>query len=641
MFKLLTATAVASLILVTVPAPSLADPNDKPIEQITVTAARAPLAVNRVGQATTVITRADIENRQARYVTDMLRSVPGFAVSHTGVAGSQTQVRVRGSESNHVLVLIDGVRATDPATGDDYRWEHLATGNIERIEIVRGPQSALWGSDAIGATVNIITRTDAGRQGLSTYAEAGSHDTLNLGVDVTQSVDAWTLSANLESLETDGADISRTGTEDDGSDLTSASIGARFAGSGHTTFAATLSALEAASEFDPVGATGIPVDGDRKTRSENLIGKLVVTAATFDDRVLWRMSGSYFESEHRNFVDGSADSMTASERLSFSLQAAIELGQNRLVLAAEREESDFKRRGEVVFGDPNQDQSMQVSSAVVEYQHLAMERLTLLLSGRFDNSSDFDDAATGRVSLAWQAGAYTRLRASVGSGQKSPTFTERFGLFPGQFVGNPDLKPEKSLAYEMGISRSLFDDSAALDATVFWQTLDEEINGFVFDPVTFVGTAENRSGESERRGAEISADWQITPRVKARLSYTYTHATEEDALGATSVELRRPRHLGGVLFDIGSPSARFALTLGADYGGTRSDVFFPPFPEPSQIVHLDRYWLVDFTARYQVTDAITLYARASNLLDEEYEQVFGYQTLGRTVFVGVKTALGN
>ena len=128
-------------------------------DQIVVTGSRSPLAVRQLGSATTVITRDDIEKRQARYVTDMLRAVPGFAISHSGTTGSQTQVRVRGSEANHVLVLIDGVRANDPATGDEFRWEYLTTSNVERIEVVRGPQSSLWGSDAVAAVVHVITNS--------------------------------------------------------------------------------------------------------------------------------------------------------------------------------------------------------------------------------------------------------------------------------------------------------------------------------------------------------------------------------------------------------------------------------------------------------------------------------------------------
>jgi vitamin B12 transporter len=164
------------------------------IDQIVVTGARTPLTI---------------------YVADLLRSVPGFSVSHTGVAGSQTQVRVRGAEANHILVLIDGVRANDPATGDEFRWEYLSTGNIERIEIVRGPQSSLWGSDAVSAVVHIITRSDQSASSARGYAEGGSFNTTNAGLNGVLVGDRWSLQGNIESLATDGSNISRSGNEKD------------------------------------------------------------------------------------------------------------------------------------------------------------------------------------------------------------------------------------------------------------------------------------------------------------------------------------------------------------------------------------------------------------------------------------------
>ncbi len=153
------------------------------VDTIVVTASRSPIAKANLGSSTTVITREQIELRQARYVTDLLRAVPGFAVSHVGTTGSQTQVRVRGAEANHVLVLIDGVRANDPASGDEFRWELLSTSNIERIEIIRGPQSSLWGSDALSAVVHVITQSADGRPGINAYAEGGSFNTVNGGLN--------------------------------------------------------------------------------------------------------------------------------------------------------------------------------------------------------------------------------------------------------------------------------------------------------------------------------------------------------------------------------------------------------------------------------------------------------------------------
>src|SRR5210317_688350 len=157
-----------------VASPLLASADEDTLDQIIVTGSRAPISAGDIGSAVTIITRQDIDRRQVRYVSDLLRTVPGFSVSHSGVAGSQTQVRVRGSEANHVLVLIDGVRANDPATGDEFRWEFLTTANIERIEIVRGPQSALWGSDAVAGVVHIITRAGGSQSPVGGYIEAGS-----------------------------------------------------------------------------------------------------------------------------------------------------------------------------------------------------------------------------------------------------------------------------------------------------------------------------------------------------------------------------------------------------------------------------------------------------------------------------------
>ena len=615
---------------------------EEPIDQIIVSGARSPIDISRIGSATTVITRADLERRQARYVTDVLRTVPGFAVSQTGVAGSQTQVRVRGSEANHVLVLIDGVRANDPATGDEFRWEYLATGNIERVEIVRGPQSALWGTDAVGAVVNIITTNSGSRQGGDFYAESGSNSSTNLGANGAFNIGAWALSAGVEHLDTDGENISRTGDEDDGSDLTTALLGARYDGGGRLSVNAGLRAVDANSQFDAVDfiATGLPADSNSETRSDEVIGNLGATLRSQNDQLTLHARIRYFDSDNRNFVDDVQDSSSASERWSYELQSDISMGDNMLVLALEHIDTDFRQRGAAVFGDPNQDQDMQITSAIGEYQHTAGDRLTWILSGRYDSNSDFDDIFTGKASLAYQWNDATRLRASAGTGQKTPTFTERFGFFPGQFAGNPELRPERSTSFEAGIDRDLLSGALSLQVTAFLQELRDEINGFVFDPDTFLATAENRPGASERSGIEVAAQWRLNDAFHLSASYTYTDASEEDDAGQSVVELRRPKHMGNITLDFASPGDRFGATLAADYGGTRFDNFFPPFPEPQQTVTLSNYWLVDLTARFRVTDSLTLFARGSNLLDEEYEQVFGYRTLGRTGYVGLRADFG-
>lgn len=617
-------------------AQSVSPPDD--LDTIIVSASRSPLEGPQVGGAVTVINRDLIEMRQARYVTDVLRSVPGFSVSQTGSTGSQTQVRVRGAEANHVLVLIDGIRANDPATGDEFRWEYLTTGNVERIEIVRGPQSSLWGSDAVAAVVNVITRSGDGGNSFSGYTEGGSNESLNAGVSGSSSGEKWSLGFGLERLETDGTNISRTGTENDGSDILTGSVTAEVEANDRLAFDFGLRMVDAYSEVDPTDFffTGLPIDGDLVNEGTRTY---VQTGMTLQGNVRQRLSARYLESDNINLVDGLQDSSTEADRLTFAYQADFSLADNLLSLAVEREETDFRQRGTTTFGDPNQDQDMSVSSFIADYQYHMSESLTWLLSLRYDDNSDFDSVTTGRVSLAWQLSTSTRLRANVGTGQKAPTFTERFGFFPGQFVGNPNLKPESSTSYDIGIDHQFANEKVSLGLTLFHQDLEDEINGFVFDPVTFLSTAENRTDDSDRQGVEIDARFTLSENLELSGNYTYTDSSETNA-GMTTHELRRPRHAGHISASYRVPQGRTSLHLAADYGGTRSDIFFPPFPDPSQIVTLSNFWLVDFTASYDVSESLDLFVRMNNLLDEDYEQVYGFATPGRATFVGVRANFG-
>jgi vitamin B12 transporter len=609
------------------------------IDTIIVSASRSPLERPKVGSAVTVISRDQIEMRRARYVTDILRSVPGFSVSQTGAIGSQTQVRVRGAEANHVLVLIDGIRANDPATGDEFRWEYLTTGNIDRIEIVRGPQSSLWGSDAVAAVVNVITRTENGTPRVSTYLEGGSNDSLNAGMNGDTRGDNWSLGFGLERLETDGTNISRFGDENDGSDVLTTSVSGDIQATERLSFDFGLRTVDAISEVDPVDflVSGLPVDGDLINEGRRIY---VQAGATLQGNARHHLNAHYLDTQNENLVDGLQDSSTEANRLTISYQADISLIDSLLSLAIEHEETDFRQRGAVVFGDPNQDQNMSVSSVIADYQHHSSENLTWVVSLRYDDNSEFDNVATGRASVAWRLSDATRLRANIGTGQKSPTFIDRFGYFPGQFVGNPNLKPETSTSYDLGIDHQLAGDEFSVGLTVFRQDLRNEINGFVFDPVTFLATAENRAGDSERSGVELDARLKISDSFDLSATYAYTDSSETN-IGVTTGELRRPRHAGHFAAFYHAPGQRASIALAADYGGTRSDMFFPPFPDPSEIVVLGSYWLVDLTAAYDLSETVSVFARANNLLDEDYEQVFGFAAPGRSAYVGVRANFGD
>ena len=619
-----------------VASPSFASADRDALDQIIVTGSRAPISAGDIGSAVTIITRQDIDRRQVRYVSDLLRSVPGFSVSHTGVVGSQTQVRVRGSEANQVLVLIDGVRANDPATGDEFRWEYLATANIERIEIVRGPQSALWGSDAIGGVVHIITKSGQDAPGVGGYLEAGSENTLNAAMNGGFGGDTWSVVVGIEQLATDGSNISRAGDENDDSDIKTGSLNARFKPSDRVALQFGLRTVDAYSQFDAVDfvETGLPTDSDVATDSTQRLAQLGVTLGASDNRVRHHLNARYFDSDNRDLTDGVEAASSGSDRLNIGYQADIRIGKNLLAIALEHENTTFEQRGEIVWGDPNQDQEMDVVSVVTDFQGRATDNVTYLLSARFDDNSDFDDIVTGRASIAWNVSDATTLRANIGTGQKTPTFIERFGYFPGQFIGNPALKPEQSLSYDIGIDQRI-SASAVIQIAVFEQEIEDEIDGFIFDPDTFLYTADNLSTTSKRSGVEFGARWTVSEQLDLTMNYTYTDATENGA-----IELRRPRHAGSLQANYSFMSARGQIALAADYGGTRHDMFFPPWPNPSELVTLGNYWLVDLTAQFQLTDAVRLFTRASNLLDTDYEQVYGYSTPGRAAYAGVQVSFG-
>lgn len=611
---------------------------DDSLDQIIVTGARAPVPAADIGSAVTVITRQDIDRRQARYVTDLLRAVPGVAVSHAGVVGSQTQVRVRGSEANHVLVLVDGVRANDPATGDEFRWEYLSTANIERIEIVRGPQSALWGSEAIGGVVHIITRTNAANSTGRAYVETGSRDTLNAALGGNLAGDHWSVGLGLENLATDGFNVSRSGDEKDPARNTTATFNVRLAPSDRAVFSLGARSVDAHSQFDAVDyiVTGLPFDSDVATDTRQTFAHLGASLGPTDARFRQHLSARFFDSDNRNLLDGQYDSSTSSNRLTYGYQADFALRASRLSFAVEHERTRFRQLGAVGFDDPNQHQSTNVTSAIADAHGRASEALTWLVSLRFDDHSDFENILTGRVSLAWHITASTTLRAGIASGQKTPTFIERFGYFPDSFIGNDQLKPEHSKSYDIGIDQEF--DALRVQLSLFDQDLDDEINGFVCpNPWPAPCTAINMEGRSSRRGVELATQWSASENVTVGATYTYTHSEDADS----AIELRRPRHTGSLHADYGFADGRGRIALAADYGGTRQDVFFAPWPDPSEIVTLDNYWLVDMTVQFGISKAVRLFARATNLLDTEYEQVYGYRTPGRSLYGGFQVAFGD
>ena len=619
------------------------------MDVISVSAARTLLSDNNLGSTVSTLSEDELNLRPNISVGELLRTIPGISVSRSGVHGSQTQLRMRGGEANQILVFIDGVKANDIAQGSEFNFAHLLNYDIESIEVIRGPQSALWGSDALSGVISITTRQASQGFKADMFAEAGSNDWKNAGATMRYGSEKFSGKLSVASIDTQGENISRQGSEDDGYENDTVSINGQYNFSESFNVNAMVRGVNSKSEFDGTDwATGLPADTSDYVESEQLYSNIGANWSNFDNRLTSKLSYSYVESDNKNVVEdsfavtGFTTTKAISDSTTIGYQGSYQFNDSyQLTLAVENLEEDFKQRGPASFyGDPNRDESVSTDSYIVELQSMVTSNVTLLLSGRHDDNSDFGDSTTGRATAAWMLNNNnTKLRASFGTGVKNPTFSERFGYFT-NFVGNPNLEPEESTGWEVGIDNVFLSGDLNISVTYFTEELENEINGFVLaDPVLYTYTSANEDGISERSGVEIESDWQLTQSVSLGFAYTLLDATEDDGNGSQQDEIRRAEHSGNMHLTWVSESELANINLNVDYNSEMDDFFYPPTPPYFERVELDAYTVVSIDASYRFTPNLQAYTRIENALDEDYEEVFGYQAPGSNVYVGLRYLL--
>ena len=600
------------------------------IQEVLVSASLVPIAAKRSANAITVIDREQLSNRAALSVSDLLRDVPGLAVSRSGVQGSQTQIRARGAEANHLLVLIDGVEANDPSQGDELNWGTLSADDIERIEVIRGPQSSMRGSDAMAGVVNIITRSADEPYSAKLFTETGSFSTQRSGFSVGGIKGDLNVRLGVSTTDTEGDNVSRTGNEKDGYENTSINFKAGYKVSEelNVSFAARQSdgfnEFDADSDFD-----GFVEDRDRVSEFRNNTMRVQGDYASANGRWQHKLVIAQSSNDNEAFADGILGNVTASTKDQYQYIGSMFWDQatQRISVLAEREEEDYQQRGPLNWGlNPNQDRERNTDSFAIEYRTDITDALTLATSGRYDDNSEFESANTMRVEAVYQISDSTRLRSAYGTAVKNPTFSERFGFYT-NFIGNPNLDPEESTSWELGVDMELAPAALILSATLFDSELENEINGFVYDPATFGFTSANKDGVSKRQGIELTASATLTDDLSINSAYTYTDSVESDGAGGYIDEVRRARHTGS-LNVAWQATENLHINANTQFNGSQTDLYFPPFPTPSQTVTLDTYTLVNVTANYSATERLDIYVRLDNLLDDDYEEVFGFQTLG-------------
>jgi vitamin B12 transporter len=597
-----------------------------------VTANRTPTPAAEVGSAVTVITRQELEDRQIRQVSDVLRAMPGVAVNRGGPVGQLTQIRIRGSEGNQTLVLIDGVEVNDPSAGSEFDFAHLMADDIERIEVLRGPQSALYGSDAVGGVVNIVTRRGDGPVGSTASIEGGGYGTVRGQASVSGGTDQYDFLFGTAGLTTDGisaADRRLGNSEADGyrngtayakvglhpSELVDIDVVGRY-----TRFRSDLDGFAGG-----VGAIDTKDDVDGSTFLGRVQGKLTLLDGRWDHIV--GLSTTEDSRDYRSDGDITSTYRGKTTRLDYQTNLTLDSetllpAQHRLTLAADHEEQQADSDSDFASFT----RGIGSTGLVGQYQLGLFDSLFLTGSIRHDINDLFRDTTTYRLTAAYQVEATgTKLRASYGTGVKNPSLFELYG-YTNTYRGNPALKPESARGWDAGFDQQIWGDRVVFDATYFDQRISDLI----------VGTGQsstNLDGTSVARGVELGLTVTPVDDLTIRASYTYTDA--HDATGAELV--RRPRNLASLDVNYRFLDGAANLNLGIDYNGRQKDLAFDAAYNSSPVT-LHGYTLVNLGGSYQVNGAVQVYGRIDNLLDEAYEEVWSYGTPGRAGYLGMKVS---
>ena len=605
-------------------------------DQIIVTASRAPEQEALTPASVTILDAARLERLGEPLVPNLLRLTPSVAVTTQGPAGLFTEVRMRGAENNHTLLFIDGIRANDPAAGDFARFELLNADLVSRIEVVRGPQSALWGSEAIGGVIAVTGAGDA--PGFAASAEGGSFGFRRASAAGSLTSGGASLSGALGWQQSDGIDsFGAPGGDKDGYRNLSGRLRGTLAIGPNVRVGAAGLAIRSRSQFDGFNPeTFVREDTLDETRNRLTAGRAWLE---FGDRTSdWtgQIGASLLGASNRNFLDNDPLNRTSGTRrtLDAQLERRLLTGtiEHRLIVAADVERETFKARG-LVSGLPTDQDRERTHNAVTGEWRANAGRLTGDLAVRHDMFNRFKDATSLRASVLAEVGGGISLAGAFAEGIAQPTFFDLYGFFPNNFVGNPSLKPESSRGFEgsMRFRRS----ALAASLTVYRQRLHDEIVD-TFDPDTFLSSTANSNGVSRRWGVEAELGWRITPALRLSANYAYLKSTQPDSVADRQLEeLRRPQHSGAVALD----GSRGSWTYGASvaYVGPhldREEIF------PFGVVKVDSYWLAGARVAYSVRPGAEIFVRGANLLDQEYEDSVGYRTEGRGLFAGIRLTGG-
>jgi vitamin B12 transporter len=602
---------------------------------IVVTPTEFPTPLDEIGNSVSVVTSDDIERKQERTLPDALKDVPGLNLVQTGGPGGQTSVFIRGADSNHTKVLIDGMEVNDPSTPDgSFDFSQIPAWDIERIEVLRGPQSGLYGSDAIGGVINVITKQGSGPMLVNAMTEGGSFGTFNQAAGVSGSQGRANYDFNFVHLRTadlpvtpgyalapgearnDDFNSNRTFSGKAGAELTdnfSVNLVARYVDSLTRTTTDTFS--------DPDFPNGIAEGSQSMTQVHEFFTRGEGKLLSFDDNLENKFGITYihFNRSNTDIDPTNVPSTFSGDRTKFNWLGTLHLGHDRTVLLGLEDQTDRLANLGITPEFRNR-------AGFAELHTVILPRLYGTASVREDDNSSFGMTTTWRLASSYFVPVLeTQLKASYGTGFKAPTLTQLY-VAPS---ANPLLQPEKSRGWDAGFEQPLLDKQLSFGATYFHNSIKDLIS---FAPV--FPFANININQATTYGVETFVAWQPAKTIDLRADYTYTVA-RNDLTG--SELLRRPRNKAS-LDASWRPYAPLTLTGEILYVSTWLDAardnpsVFTAQAAPYAVVNLD--------AEYRVNQNATFFARINNLLDRRYEDPMGFLQPSLSVIAGIRVSWG-
>lgn len=621
---------------------SAADDSDSgdSVDSVVVTANRFEQPVSRVGDSVTVVTAQEVRHSQKTAVSDLLAMTPGVTVTRNGGLGGTTQLRIRGADTDQTVVLIDGVKLNDPSQASGgFNFANLIASEYAQIEVLRGPQSTLWGSQAIGGVVNIVTPMPAGPLSASVSAEGGTHNSAFVRAHAEAGDERFAWRVGGDYLSSDGISAfnrDRGGLERD----SYRNVGFNVRGIWHITDNASAEVRstwsDGRTEFDGFPAFSL-VDTPEYGSTEEWVSYVGLNLAAFDGRFQNRVGFAYTDTERENIDPSSSvpltfDAVGRNERWEY--QGTLQINDQLTgIIGLESERSELSTASPTT-DDPNPtplSDSVQMDSAYAQLTATPFAALTVSAGLRYDDHDTFGDNTTARASAAWSVTESTIVRTSYGEGFKAPTLFQLYSQF-----GNLDLDPEEAESWDAGIEQRLLNDRLVLSATYF--NLDTTN---MIDFVSCFGSNTTRClaqpngyydnvQKAQSDGVELGLAAQLSERLLFSANYT-SMDVENTARGSANFGRRlprRPNETANAQLSYEWPLG-LTTTVAVQHAG-RS------FDDAANRNVLDSYTLVDFRASYAVSESLEVFGRIENAFDERYETIRRYGTPGRAFFGGVR-----